>query len=309
MIKKLLLSLTILASGCAAAHAQVPIINSYNQTTALPPLPLPSQGAYTGWSHNGLGEADFFNHQGTGTGGFCWFNGTAASPTQLACLSSSGVLTVSSVVGNASTATALASTPASCSAGLFVTGITANGTPGCSGALTGSLVGNASTASAFNHTPSTCTGGQFAFGIAADGTPGCSGALTGSLNGNASTATALATAPGTCPFYQWAFGIGVTGTPGCATPVYGRATSVNATGSGANSTATTTVPLFQSGGSITMPDANYAATCSIVSPSGFPYIMGTSKTTTSITVTISNGTASAAVISGGAGIDCTVSGS
>jgi hypothetical protein len=299
-MKKLLLSLTILASGCAAAaHAQVPIINSYNQTTALPPLPLPSQGAYTGWSHNGLGEADFFNHQGTGTGGFCWFNGTAASPTQLACLSSSGVLTVSSVSGNTN--------------GTHTGNVVGN--------VTGNLSGNASTATALATTPSTCGANQWAFGISVNGTPGCSSvtysALTGTVptwnqntTGQAGTALALAATPGTCTFYQWSFGISANGTPGCATPVYGRATSVNSTGSSPYSTATTSVPLFQSGGSITMPDANYAATCAIVSPTGVPSIMGITKSTTSITVTIVNGgTSGAEVPSGGAGIDCTVSGS
>lgn len=94
------------------AGGQVPIIGSTGlfqslHITSGPALPLGSQGFYEGWNHNGTGESDFLTHQGGGTGGFCWFNGS--TPTQLACLSPTGVMTAAGFVGpltgNADTAT------------------------------------------------------------------------------------------------------------------------------------------------------------------------------------------------------------
>lgn len=68
------------------------------EASGSPTLPLATQGAYLGWSHNGLGEADFFSQNGTGVGGFAWFNG--ASATQLMSLTPAGVLTVATVDAN-----------------------------------------------------------------------------------------------------------------------------------------------------------------------------------------------------------------
>jgi hypothetical protein len=51
-------------------------------------------------------------------------------------------------------------------------------------------------------------------------------------------------------------------------------------------------------------DTLYIANCSGISPTQFPFIIGLSKSLTSITVTISNGTASQAQISTFAELDC-----
>jgi hypothetical protein len=68
------------------------------QASGSPAVPLATQGAYLGWSRNGLGEADFFAQNGTGVGGFAWFNTGAA--TQLMSLNQAGVLTVATVDAN-----------------------------------------------------------------------------------------------------------------------------------------------------------------------------------------------------------------
>lgn len=130
------------------------------------------------------------------------------------------------------------------------------------------------------------------------------GTVTGSLIGNASTASALAATPGACANYAAMFGISAAGNAVCAVTVNGRSASVNSTGTAANSTAATTVPL-----NATMPDTNYAASCMVINPTGFPSVLGATKSTTSVTVTIQNGQGSAAVASGGSEIDCTVTGS
>ena len=71
------------------ADGQVPLIASYlhwNSSTSLS-----TQGGYLGWSVAGLGESDFENQQGSGVGGFNWYN--TSSLTLLMSLNSSGVLT------------------------------------------------------------------------------------------------------------------------------------------------------------------------------------------------------------------------
>lgn len=292
------------AAWTTKGFSQVPIVSQYLSASGLPSSVTSTLAGYVGWGKNGTGDMDFIAANNGTSPSFYWYYLIGSSQTAEMWLDQSALLHVpggvaGSLTGNASTATALAATPASCSAGLFVTGITANGTPGCSGALTGSLVGNASTAT----------------NVAYSGLTGSVPTWNQSTTGNAATATALAATPGTCAFETFAFGISPNGTPGCATPVYGRATSVNSTAGTAYATATTNVPLFQNGSgggpaSVTMPDANYAASCSIISPTGVPSIMGISKSTTAVTVTIVNGgTSGAEVPSGGAGIDCTIAGS
>lgn len=138
--------------------------------------------------------------------------------------------------------------------------------------------------------------------------------LTGNATGNAATATALAAAPSGCGTgYQHVYAIAANGNGSCATPVYGITTSVTSTASSAGSTASSTVPLSWkfggTAGSVTMPDTTYAASCSLVGATGAPYVQSISKSTTSITVTISNGQGSQAVASGASEIDCTVTGS
>jgi hypothetical protein len=157
--------------------------------------------------------------------------------------------------------------------------------------VTGSLTGNASTATLATNATTAAT-----------------------TSGNAATATALAATPSGCGTgYQHVYAIAANGNGSCGTPVYGITTSVTSTANSANATASSTVPLFwKFGGTaapVTMPDTAYAASCTIVSPFGFPTVTGITKGTTSITVTIMNGTSSAAVTSGGSEIDCTVTGS
>lgn len=100
------------------ADGQVPIIASYlhfNQAASLG-----SQGGYLGWNQEAIGETDFMNMQGTGVGGFCWFN--TVTPNLLGCLDFNGKLTTSG-------------------------GFSGNLTGTVTGSLIGNVSGNASTAS------------------------------------------------------------------------------------------------------------------------------------------------------------------
>lgn len=104
-----------------------------------------SQGLYLNWNiATGVGETDFVNAKGTGAGGFNFYNiadgGTPTLPA-LVSFDNLGDITIQgsfigpltgAVTGNADTATALAATPAQCGAGLFATGIAANGNANCS---------------------------------------------------------------------------------------------------------------------------------------------------------------------------------
>jgi hypothetical protein len=259
-MKKLLISLTLLASGCAAvAHAQVPHIGSYSSMNGLPGTVSGTSAGYTGWGKNGTGDMDFIAANNGSSPSFCWYFLLGSSTiTQEMCLNQSGLL----VVPN---------------------GIVAN--------VQGNLNGNASTATLATNATTAAT-----------------------TTGNAATATALAATPSGCGTgYQHVYAIAANGNGSCGTPVYGITTSVTSTANSANATASSTVPLFwKFGGTaapVTMPDTAYAASCTIVSPFGFPTVTGITKGTTSITVTIMNGTSSAAVTSGGSEIDCTVTGS
>jgi hypothetical protein len=50
--------------------------------------------------------------------------------------------------------------------------------------------------------------------------------------------------------------------------------------------------------------SSYPVVCSLLDPSGSPHIKGVSRSTTGVTVTIQNGSASQAVASGGSGVSC-----
>lgn len=140
--------------------------------------------------------------------------------------------------------------------------------------------------------------------------------------GNAATATTAANAthstttgafdhtPTTCAVVNaWAFGVAADGTPGCVDSVRGRTTTVGTTAGTDYATATATVPLSNSAGSVTMPDTLYSASCVGIGHTGHPAVLDITKGTTSITVTITNGTNSGAVASTYSEVDCTVSGS
>jgi hypothetical protein len=137
-----------------------------------PTFPLATQGSYLGWSHNGLGESDFFSQNGTGVGGFAWFNTSTA--TQLMSLNESGVLTVATVDANLN--------------GNVTGNLIGNGTGTWNGPVNGnassatvasSTTGNSATATLaasatqLAATPTNCGSGVSAFGIAANGNALC----------------------------------------------------------------------------------------------------------------------------------------
>jgi hypothetical protein len=266
-MKKLLISLTLLASGCAAvAHAQVPHIGSYSSMNGLPSsfaLSGTSAG-YTGWGKNGTGDMDFIAANNGSSPSFCWYFLLGSSTvTQEMCLNQSGFLVVPNGI---------------------IANLQGNVTGNTNGTHTGAVVGNVTGNVSGNATTATTT------------------------TGNAATASALDHTPTTCATYLVMYGITASGAPNCFLALLAKTTSVNTTGSPALSTASTVVPIQFNGTSFTMPDANYVASCSMVNATGFPYIYSIVKSTTSITVSYSNGTSAQAVASGAAEIDCPISG-
>lgn len=95
--------------------------------------------------------------------------------------------------------------------------------------------------------------------------------ITGTLTGNATTATTLQN----------------------NALQYGQSSGCS-TGSGGGSVCGSTVPWV-----IGYSDTGYYAVCTIVNPFGYPSIQGYTKTNSSITVNIQNGTSNQAVNSGG----------
>ncbi len=97
----------------------------------------------------------------------------------------------------------------------------------------------------------------------------------------------------------------ITASGGLATRVngisYGHSSSTTCpTGTGSGATCTFTVNWTNA-----FPDANYAASCTIISPSGSPSIQGiVTKSTVGVVVQVQNGTSNMAVASGGASMDC-----
>jgi hypothetical protein len=94
-----------------------------------------SQGAYTLWNiTSGVGETDFVNNAGAGSGGFRWYLGNTSSlPGTLAMtINSDGSLVNSNGFhGNADSATQLNHTPLNCGAQVGATGIQQNGDANC----------------------------------------------------------------------------------------------------------------------------------------------------------------------------------
>jgi hypothetical protein len=84
---------------------------------------------------------------------------------------------------------------------------------------------------------------------------------------------------------------------------FGRQTTVCSTTNAGGSTCTTTINL-----NFTEPDTNYSAAIGCVGPSQYPIILGYTKTTSSVTVTISNGTGNMAQVSTCAELDVVVTG-
>jgi hypothetical protein len=126
-MKKLLLSLTLLASGCAAvAHAQVPINAStgtfsgavsaanygnvngnWSAFTAFPGSVSGTNAGYTGWGKNGTGDMDFVAAANGSSPSFCWYFLLGSALTQEMCLNQNANL----LIPNGSiTATAVVST-------------------------------------------------------------------------------------------------------------------------------------------------------------------------------------------------------
>lgn len=268
------------------ADGQVPLVSSFVYFSQL--ATQISQGGYLGWNKASVGESDFHTVPGSGVGGYNWYNGPIASETLFMHLDgSTGVLTnnngfVGPLTGN----------------------VVGNLTGNSNGTHTGAVVGNASTATTASALASTSPcGSGFATGISTSGTAtGCgTNIATATL---AAAATQLAATPGSCANYLGMYGISANGTPTCLGTPSARTTSVTSTAATPYAQANTTVPI-----SITMPDTNYSASCAVVNPFGVPSIMGITKTTTTITVTLVNGgTSGAEVVSGGSEIDCTITG-
>lgn len=107
------------------------------------------QGAYLGWGQAGLGESDFIDQRGTGSGGWYWYG--ANSSNQITAMPMS-----LDFAGNLSTASSVHS-------------------PNLFGTLTGNVNGNALSANALANSPSQCTMGvgQYIVGIQANGNANC----------------------------------------------------------------------------------------------------------------------------------------
>lgn len=88
---------------------------------------------------------------------------------------------IGALTGNASTASALSSNPAACSASQFVSDIAADGTLTCS--QPADVTGNAATATALASNPTDCSANQYATTIAANGNLTCSQPDHGNLAG------------------------------------------------------------------------------------------------------------------------------
>lgn len=115
------------------------------------------------------------------------------------------------VVGNSSTATALASNPSDCASNTYATTIAA------SGDLTCASITNASTTAVSTNTASAI--------VARDGSGNfAAGTISAALTGNASTATALAADPSACSAGQFVTDIAANGTLTCTTPSATNAT-------------------------------------------------------------------------------------
>jgi hypothetical protein len=284
-------------------------------------------GSWLGFNNLGgsNGETDFINFHAGLTGGYSWFSPTTSTlGSSIMSLTPGGVLTVASVhsalTGNVSgSVSGSAVGPLGAFGDLVAT--YSGSAPGpwtpVNGFTSGTWLslgqrGGSNQESDFINQYTVGNTGGFAW-WAPTGSSLTSSIMSldtaGNLTvnhvvGNADTATALAANPTDCTVANtFANTIAANGNLSCAGPVGAKTTSVNSTASSAGSTASTSVPLDQ-----TMPDTLYKASCTGVGGSGAPYIQSITKGTTSITVIISNGQGSQAVVSGYSEIDCTVSG-
>jgi hypothetical protein len=118
--------------------------------TSAPLNPTLGNSMGLGWNATGLGEVDFVDDYGTGSGGFSWYmtggSGTSHawdSASPIMKLDRSGNLTatkfigsvsgnvIGNVSGNSTTASAFANSPANCASTTPATGIQANGNANC----------------------------------------------------------------------------------------------------------------------------------------------------------------------------------
>jgi hypothetical protein len=334
-MKKLIAVLSSLLLWASVAHAQIPVrgnTGQFGQVSAglngVGLMPWSNegftQGSWMSFNNKGgsNGETDFINYHPTLTGGFSWYSPTTTLGSPIMDLDHLGNLTATSFVGPLTgNVTGNLSGNAVGTSGQFGKLLVAcNGCGGVAwtpGAFTsgswlaqGNKGGSNLETDFINYATSGVQG--FAWWSPSSGTIGsptmsldASGNLTvNQVVGNASTASALAANPTDCTTPNTFGGqIAANGNLTCFAPVSGKTTTVTSTGTGAASTASTSVPL-----SSTMPDTNYTASCSLVGASGAPYVQSITKGTTAITVTISNGQGSQAVASGASEIDCTVAG-
>lgn len=293
------------------AQAQVPLIGSQVQITGT--ANLATQGAYLGWNRGSLGEMDFENVPGAGTGGFCWYNTT--SHTQLMCLSNTGALTTTTVNANLNGVIGVNIPAAATVTQLYVTStpstLPSQGTYlGWNKATLGEtdfFTAPGSGVGGFNWYNST----SFSLQMHLDGSTGKltnSNGFVGPLTGNADTATTAATAsalvgtPSQCT--NGATGIAANGNAICVA----AANRVQSMFIASNICTTAGSELYctspTGGGFYNWPTAfassTYNATCTFVGrPTGSgsnpglygPYIVG--QTNAGIQITIQSGSNSA----------------
>lgn len=137
--------------------AQVPVIASYLHWNNA--ASLTTQGGYTEWNYASVGETDFDNVQGSGVGGYRWYNTTAH--TLLMLLDQAGNLTVN-VIGNVTG-------NVSGSAG----SVPYSGLTGSVPTWNQSTTGNAATATALAAAGSNCGSGGIAYGVDVSGNALC----------------------------------------------------------------------------------------------------------------------------------------
>lgn len=240
---------------------------------------------------------------------------TTLSTTNVASLTSSGAVTGTAISGTSMTDSGLTSgncvqattggllTTASGPCGTSSGTITATGSPaagnltkfsGATSITNGDLSGDVTTSGTTTATVAKVNGVSYpaspstnqvpvvtAGNVATYETiPGCLDSAGNHLNYNNSTFTF------TC---------------GTTSPVNtGRQTSVCSTSTSSYATCTSTVTWA----GFTFANTNYSASCTGVGPSGFPAILGISKATGSVTVTVVNGTSNGAVASTYSELDC-----
>lgn len=280
---------------------------TYTQVNSVTPSTLPSQGLYTGWNRASSGDGDFFDHPGSGAGGFNWYqtNSSGAIGAALMSLSSAGTLQMDTLAAGGLSAQSQYPSATGFVNGAWLEWNQSFPNTGTSVGETDFINQHATGGGGFtwyDTTSATSSGSQIA---RLDGSGNLTlrsvvttAGLTGSLSGNASTATALAATPAVCPVGEAASAISSNGTPTCVWIAHTGNGSSCVTGSGSFSTCTSTVTWENA-----FPDANYRMSCTIISPSdpraSINGIVGKAAATATVQI-VTNGSVAVSF----AGLDC-----